>query len=90
MAIPDNTVYKLDSKTLLLSFGTFNPFLDVLSRKSSVQLKRYETDPYFFQIFQSNTSVCFIISMFCKSCKPKKCEPEMVLKTRISKDVEVR
>ena len=45
----------------------------------SVQLNRYEADPYFFQIFQSNTSVCLIISMFCESCKPI-CKPEIVLK----------
>ena len=44
-----------------------------------LQLNKYETDPYFLQIFQSNTSVCLIISVFCKSCKPI-CEPEIVLK----------
>ena len=41
-----------------------------------LQLNKYETDPYFFQIFQSNASVCLIISMFCKSCEPI-CEPEI-------------
>ena len=34
------------------------------------------TDPYFLQIFQSNMSVCLIISVFCKSSKPI-CEPEI-------------
>ena len=34
-----------------------------------VQLNEYETNPYFLQIFQSNTTVCLIIYMFCKSCK---------------------
>ena len=34
------------------------------------------TDPYFLQIFQSNTSVCLIISEFCKSCELI-CEPEI-------------
>ena len=36
-----------------------------------IQLNKYETDPYFPQIFQSNTSVCLIISLFCKSCELK-------------------
>jgi hypothetical protein len=44
-----------------------------------VQLNKCETDPYFLQIFQSNTSVCLIISVFCKSFEPI-CEPEIVLK----------
>ena len=30
---------------------------------------KYETDLYFLQIFQSNMSVCLIISLFCKSCE---------------------
>ena len=34
-----------------------------------VQLNEYETDPYFLQLFQSNTAVCLIIYMFCKSCE---------------------
>ena len=42
----------------------------------SKELNKYETDPYFLQIFQSNTSVCLIISVFCKSCEPI-CEPEI-------------
>ena len=43
-----------------------------------LQPNKYETDLYFLQIFQSNTSVCLIISVFCKSCEPI-CEPEIVL-----------
>jgi hypothetical protein len=39
-----------------------------------VQLNEYVTDPYFLQDFQSNTTVCLIIHMFCKSC-----EAEIVL-----------
>ena len=39
-------------------------------------MNKYETDPYFLQIFQSNTSVCLIISEFCKSCELI-CEPEI-------------
>ena len=45
---------------------------------SYIQLNKYETDPYILQIFQSNTSVCLIISLFCKSCEPMLCEPEIV------------
>ena len=41
-----------------------------------IQLNKYKTDPYFLQIFQSNTSLCLIISVFCKSCEPI-CEPEI-------------
>ena len=41
-----------------------------------IQLNKSETDPDFLQIFQSNTSVCLIISVFCKSCEPI-CEPEI-------------
>ena len=31
-----------------------------------VQLNEYETDPYFLQIFQSNTTVCLIIMCFVR------------------------
>ena len=37
---------------------------------------KYKADPYFLQLFQSNTSVCLIITVFCKSCEPI-CEPEI-------------
>ena len=47
-----------------------------MRRWAWIQLNKCETDPYFLQIFQSNTSVCLIISMFCKSCEPI-CEPEI-------------
>ena len=36
-----------------------------------IQLNKYETDPYFLQIFQRNTTVCLIIYLFCKSCEPE-------------------
>ena len=49
-------------------------------RYLQVQLNKYETDLYFLQIFPSNTSVCLIISVFCKSCEPTLCEPEIVQK----------
>ena len=44
--------------------------------KEYIQLNRYKNFPYFLQIFQSNTSVCLIISLFCKSCEPVS-EPEI-------------
>ena len=34
-----------------------------------VQLNESETDPYFLQFFQSNTAICLIIHVFCKSCE---------------------
>ena len=43
-----------------------------------IQLNKYETDPYILQIFQSDTSVCQIISMLYKSCEPMLWEPEIV------------
>ena len=41
-----------------------------------LQLNKHQTDSDFLQIFQSNTSVCLIISMFCKIYKLI-CEPEI-------------
>ena len=35
------------------------------------QLNKYETDPYFLQFFQTNTTVCLIIHVFCNSCEPE-------------------
>jgi hypothetical protein len=37
---------------------------------SLLLLNDYEADPYFLQLFQSNTTVCLIIYEFCKSCEP--------------------
>ena len=56
-----------------------------------LQLDKYQIDPYFLHILQSNTLVCLIISVFCKSCEPI-CESEIVLKiqTKKFKDVKVR
>ena len=34
-----------------------------------LQLNNYETDLYFLQNFQINTTVCLIIHTFCKVCK---------------------
>ena len=39
--------------------------------KNKLQLNEYETEPYFLQIFQSNTTVCLIIQVLCKSCGPE-------------------
>ena len=36
---------------------------------------------FFLQFFQTNTTVCLIIDVFCKSCKH---EPEIVLKNQNS------
>ena len=44
-----------------------------------LQLNEYETNPYFLQFFQGNTTVCFIIYVFCK-LRVQKREPEIVLK----------
>ena len=35
----------------------------------SVQLNEYKTDSIFPQFFQSSTTVCLIIHMFCNSCE---------------------
>ena len=34
-----------------------------------LQLNKYETDPYFLPLFQSNTTVHLIINLFYKSCE---------------------
>ena len=41
----------------------------LFTKISFVQLNEYETEPYFLQIFQNNTTVCLIIHMLCKSCE---------------------
>ena len=41
--------------------------------------KKVPDNPDFLQIFKSSTSVCLIISAFCKRYEPI-CEPEIVLK----------
>ena len=40
-------------------------------RESILQQDEYKTNPYFLRFFQSNTIVCLIIHIFCKSCEPK-------------------
>ena len=44
-----------------------------------IQLNEYKTDPYFPQFFQSKTTVCLIINVFCKICVQER-EPEIVPK----------
>ena len=56
-------------------------FFHILAEKKIfLQLNKYETDPYILQIFQSNTAVCLIISVFCESCEPMLWEPKIVQK----------
>ena len=62
------------------SLHTTHNGVKIILKLLMVQLTKYETDPYFLQIFQSNTSVCLIISVFCKSCEPALCEPKIVQK----------
>ena len=40
-----------------------------------LQVNKCETGPYFLQNFQCTT---MFISVFCKSCEPMLCEPEIV------------
>ena len=47
------------------------------TEKFVLQLNKCETDPYFLQNFQCTT---MFISVFCKSCEPMLCEPEIVQK----------
>ena len=35
-------------------------------KKLKLQLNNYETEPYFLQFFQMNTTVCLIIHVFCE------------------------
>ena len=57
---------------IAIKIATLDKFQDLNFRLGIkiywVQLNRYETDSYFLQIFQSNSSDSWIISMFCKSC----------------------
>ena len=50
--------------------------VSLLLKYKYLQLNKHDTDPDFHQIFQSNTSVCLIIFVFCKSCESI-CEPEI-------------
>ena len=51
--------------------------------KHQVQLNKYKTEPYFLHFFLSNTTVCLIIYVFCKSCDHEcEPEPEIVLKSK--------
>ena len=38
-----------------------------------VQLNKWQTDSYFLQNFQTNTTVCLIIHQFCQSCDHRNC-----------------
>jgi hypothetical protein len=54
----------------LLLFAT-QGVVHKLRLQAEVQLNKDETDPYFIQLFQGNTTVCLIIHVFCKSCEPE-------------------
>ena len=47
-----------------------------------LQLNKYKTEPYFLQFFQSNMTVCLIIHVFCKSCKPEIVLSVLQIKTK--------
>ena len=74
------TVYKSAFPRKKNLFKRRAKFCHVRAWKSIYLLTaEYETDPdflRFFKIFQSNMSVCLIISVLCKSCEPI-CEPEI-------------
>ena len=44
-------------------------------QQTTVQLNKCEIGPYFLQNFQCKT---MFTSVFCKSCEPMLCEPEIV------------
>ena len=46
-------------------------FLYYLAKWLFLKLNKYETDPYFLHFFQCNTTVCFIIHVFCNRCEPE-------------------
>ena len=58
-----STLWKIEDIKISLDFLTFKTGYNM------IQLNKYETDPYFLQLFQSNTTVCLIIHVFCKSCE---------------------
>ena len=57
--------------------GALKVIICVKCFELSVQLNKCETGPYFLQNFQCMT---MFISVFCKSCEPMLCEPEIVQK----------
>ena len=56
----DGFYFEIDDMSTLLC-SSHKWYLNVL------QLNEYETDTYCLQFFQSNTTVCLIIHVFCKS-----------------------
>ena len=63
--------YKNQSKSLIFSSGRENSNFHNFTLCWELQLNEYETNLHFLQRFQSNTTVCLIIHMFCKSCEPE-------------------
>ena len=70
----------LQIQLFISEWKTTNNLVSPKALEIKVQLNKNETDPCILQIFQSNTLVCLIISVFCKSCEPMLCEPEIVQK----------
>ena len=60
-----------DFELLNLSLFATQGVVHKLRLQAEVQLNKDETDPYFIQLFQGNTTVCLIIHVFCKSCEPE-------------------
>jgi hypothetical protein len=72
----------------ILSYcGLVDARISASDKDLPVQINIYETDPYFLRFFQSNTTVCLIIHMFCKSCEP---EIDFVLICTLVEQLHVR
>jgi len=71
--------YILENSQILLKISVIPIFLTFMYL---VQLNKYKTDPYFLQYFQSNTQVCLIIRVFCKSSDPEIVLPVLQIKTK--------
>ena len=65
----------LYTKSTLMNCSTSNTNL-------LVQLNEYETYPYFLHNFHSDKTVCLIIHVFCKSCKPEIVLAVLQIKTK--------
>ena len=82
MAQPKQIISKITFKVFYIKGGVFSNLVSYIRKLFTfgwkdevVQLNKCETDPYFLQNFQCTT---MFISMFCKSCEPMLCEPEIV------------
>ena len=57
----------------------------MLPLKNSKTIQVWKTDLYFLQFFQTNTTVCLIIYVFCKNFEPK-----IVLKIKTTTNVKTK